>query len=126
LAIVETSRNNAAALANATFAFSARKTAFPAAEIPGGNTMHLAAEASARAACLAESMKIRSADEARSGAATPVSSIIPSPSTTAPIAAAKLFAVCFITLPDFDRAIPLWEGTALAVPIAAHAQGFNP
>jgi len=99
LAIVESSRNSAAALAKATFAFSARKTVFPATASPSGSTTHLAAEDSARAACFAESRKIRSADEARSGAATPVSSIDPSPSTTAPIAAAKLSAVCFITPP---------------------------
>src|SRR6266404_89338 len=98
-AMMDGSRKSAAAFANATFTFSARSTVLPATVSPGGRTTHFAADVSARAVCFGESTKIKSLDEARSGAATPVSSTEASPSTVAPSASAKSFAVCFMTPP---------------------------
>src|SRR6266446_6648665 len=98
-AMMDGSRKSAAAFANATFTFSARSTVLPATVSPGGRTTHFAADASARAVCFGESTKIKSLDEARPGAATPVSSTEALPSTVAPSASAKSFAVCFMTPP---------------------------
>src|SRR6266700_6992162 len=99
VAMIEASRNRAAAFANATLASFARIIVFPVTESPGGRITHAAADALARAVCFAASTKIKSPDDARSGAATPVNSIEASPSTTASIASAKSFAVCFIMPP---------------------------
>src|SRR5579863_10529471 len=100
------SRNSAAAFANASFASFARKTVLPSTVSPGGKITHLEADSPPLATCLAESTKIRSLEAARSGAATPASSIDPSPSNTAPIAAAKSFAIYFIAPPKPTRHNP--------------------
>src|SRR6266478_3302712 len=99
VAMIEASRNSAAAFAKATLASFARIIVFPVTESPGGRITHAAADALARAVCFAASTKIKSPDDARSGAATPANSIEASPSTTASILSAKSFAVCFITPP---------------------------
>src|SRR5260221_2257997 len=98
-AITEASHSSAAAFANASFASFARNTGLPVTVNPAGKITHLAADASAPAAHFAESTKIKSLEEARSGAATPLSSTDPSPSSTAPITSAKSFAVYFIAPP---------------------------
>src|SRR5438552_13470660 len=98
--MIEGSRKSDAALAKATFVFSERNTVLPPTERPRGTITHLAADASARETCFAESTKIRSLEDARSAAATPLNSSEPSPSTAAPIAALKSFAVYFIPPPN--------------------------
>src|SRR5215469_1521896 len=98
-AIAGNSRNTPAARANAAFASLARSNVLPATEIPAGTTTHRAAEASARSTCFAASTKIKSLVAARSGAATPLNSIVPSPSNSAPSANANCPAVFFITPP---------------------------
>src|SRR5215472_9329728 len=99
-AITEGSRNSAAALAKATFVSLVRSRVLPDTEIPSGATTHCAAEAAARSVCFAVSTNIKSPDEARSGEATPLSSIEPLPSTAAPIFRAKSAAVVFIGSSD--------------------------
>src|SRR5215470_3434473 len=99
-AIAGGSESKPAARAKATFAFLARSTVFPAIEMPSGATMQRAPEAAARATCFGASTKMRSLDEARSGAATPVSSIAGSPSQVAPTAFASSATVFFIASSD--------------------------
>ena len=71
------SRKSAPALAKASFALFARRIVLPEITSEGGRITQFAAEACARARCFASCTKIRSLDEARSGAARWVNEVSP-------------------------------------------------